>query len=315
MPRVLVANELSFVPAPDRYVARERMARFLGTLVAAFAAGAERRLRAAVLLDGFELAPGYRLPQWRNDSDVDRESRTRMKSLQVNSPPIRTEDGEVVAERQARSEYRFQGKLAEGLGAAALLRGLGVSLAAAPEWEATDVGLEECFLGDEDLEVAPIDVPHASAPSHVHAHREWLQLDELPVDGPGDLWRRREVLFPHLTFCAQVEKQLGCIDRGAPMFDQVLDRLRRLQRYFAGWDGTFRPELIGVKATPESATTLEQFGAERTILCPDGLMRLFEWHVRMTPGAWRLYFHPHPESLRAFIGYIGPKPAATRYRT
>ncbi len=129
MPRVLVANELSFVAAEDRRVARERLSGFIKTIVAAVGAGAERGLRSAVSLDGLALAPDYVLAQWRNDDAVDRESRRYMRTLQINTPPILLTDGAEVADREGRTEYRYQGELATGLGAAALLHGLAISLA------------------------------------------------------------------------------------------------------------------------------------------------------------------------------------------
>ena len=38
----------------------------------------------------------------------------------------------------------------------------------------------------------------------------------------------------------------------------------------------------------------------------DGEKRLFSWHIRMTPGAWRLHFHPL-KPTKIIIGYIGVK--------
>ena len=59
------------------------------------------------------------------------------------------------------------------------------------------------------------------------------------------------------------------------------------------------------KATPESPATLEMYGLERTFHCHDGVLRVFSWHVRVTPGAWRLYFYPLPGEHKFIIGYIG----------
>ena len=46
---------------------------------------------------------------------------------------------------------------------------------------------------------------------------------------------------------------------------------------------------------------------ELTIKCPDTKERLFSWHLRMTPGAWRLYFSEELGPGKIIIGYIGIK--------
>jgi hypothetical protein len=100
------------------------------------------------------------------------------------------------------------------------------------------------------------------------------------------------------------------------MLRQVAKRLGELERYFAGWNGgAFDPRALPMKVTTEHEATLQQYAEERTFVCPDGQKRLFHWHARMTPGAWRLYFDPDPESRRAIVGYIGKKPAGARYAT
>jgi hypothetical protein len=52
---------------------------------------------------------------------------------------------------------------------------------------------------------------------------------------------------------------------------------------------------------------LKQFQQELTFKCPDGINRTFSLHVRMTPGAWRLYFLIELGLGKIIIGYIGSK--------
>jgi len=43
-----------------------------------------------------------------------------------------------------------------------------------------------------------------------------------------------------------------------------------------------------------------------TFLCPDGKERSFDFHLRFTPGAGRIYFYPkQPGAI--IVGYIGEK--------
>jgi hypothetical protein len=70
-----------------------------------------------------------------------------------------------------------------------------------------------------------------------------------------------------------------------------------------------------MKISPESDSTLRQYETEHSFVCPDGVRRLFSWHGRLTPGAWRIYFLPAPVTDRIVIGYIGKKLPGVLYPT
>jgi hypothetical protein len=315
--RPIVANELSFVTVPDRHAARRHLDRFVATLRRAVGHGAERGLRSPVPLGPLPLAPDYVFSQWRNDAEVDVEARRWVRSLQINCPAIGPSDGAAVLEREQLSEFRCGADPARGLGTAWLLDGLCVSLGADARWTAApelpvvaDTIDAECNFSRETVTVR-----HACAPEHADAHADWLGLRDAEIASPLELWERRAELFPGLVFCDDVRAQLEAIDRGAPVLRQIVEKLRLLDRHFRQWDGVFEPDALGVKVTMESESTMQQFAAERTFRCPDEVERTFEWHVRMTPGAWRLYFFPDAATRRAIVGYVGPKPSTTKYRT
>lgn len=314
--RPIVANELSFVALPDRHAARRQLDRFVATLRRAVGHGAERGLRSAVPLGPLALAPDYVFSQWRNDGEVDLEARRWVRSLQINCPAIGPADGADVVEREQLSEFRCGAEAARGLGTAFLLDGLCVSLGGDARWTVPELAVvadtldEACNFSRETVRVR-----HAAGPEHADAHADWLGLRDEEIGSPLELWERRAELFPGLVFCEEVRAQLEGVDRGAPVLRQIVEKLRLLDRHFRAWDGVFDADALGVKVTTESETTMQQFAAERTFRCPDGVERTFEWHVRMTPGAWRLYFFPDPATRRAIVGYVGPKPSTTKYRT
>jgi hypothetical protein len=62
---------------------------------------------------------------------------------------------------------------------------------------------------------------------------------------------------------------------------------------------------ISIAATSESEATLNQYRHTRTFICPDGVPQVFKWHVRLTPGAWRIHFFPLDDKRQLIIGYIG----------
>jgi hypothetical protein len=92
------------------------------------------------------------------------------------------------------------------------------------------------------------------------------------------------------------------------MLRQVVKRLFELEESCKSWtDGAFELESLPCKASPESESRLKLFKQQLTFRCPDGKERLFSLHVRMTPGAWRLYFCVELGPGKIIIGYIGSK--------
>jgi hypothetical protein len=315
MGKELILNELSVREAPSLYSAREQMARLIATLSAATRAGASRSLRTHALIDSLLIAKDYSIAHWRNDPAVEREQRSFLRTMLSKSPFLRAEDGEAL-ERSTRSDVFFEGRAAIGLRAALLLEALPVSLQSEPCWKESRLSVT-CLSLDEDTEIweEVEQVRHASQAEHVDEHVDWLAGPLVPIHGGHDLWLRRGELFPALVFCASVEQQLVEIASGHPLIRQIYRCLSELDRYFRSSGNTFDPSQIPMQITPESSATLEKYEAEHSFICPDGIRRVFSWHGRLTPGAWRIFFLPEPELRRATIGYIGKKLPNIKYPT
>jgi len=41
--------------------------------------------------------------------------------------------------------------------------------------------------------------------------------------------------FPHLVLCGEVEKQLACLGIQSKFFDQIIEKLKRLNEYARNW--------------------------------------------------------------------------------
>jgi hypothetical protein len=55
----------------------------------------------------------------------------------------------------------------------------------------------------------------------------------------------------------------------------------------------------------DSAATLQEFGGDRTFLCPDGERRTFSQHLKLR-HTWRIYVYVLPDSGLCCVGYAGP---------
>jgi hypothetical protein len=88
------------------------MAALVETIRAAGAYGFQQTIRTDSAFLTIELAGGYSLPQWRNDSAVNRDLRIFFSRLATRAPYL---DGalEEILNEAGRMEARFQGRLPE----------------------------------------------------------------------------------------------------------------------------------------------------------------------------------------------------------
>jgi hypothetical protein len=202
-------------------------------------------------------------------------------------------------------EFQYHGTHAHGLGFAYLIEAMALSLCSEVQWDASHIEIEATRLGDDEyIFTEQVMVVHASWVDHVQEHTIWIQ-NRLRTSGRDgiDLWDRRESLFASLHFCDAVNDQIQSLHTGNPLLRSVVRRLLELEHYCRGWaGGPFNAQQLPTKTSPESQGTLQQFGRERTFLCPDGQERLFSWHVRLTPGAWRIHFFPEAQTRTIIIG-------------
>lgn len=309
----MVLNELSLHPlATDVYEAHQRMNTLIQTMAVATKSGVKKTLRTNSSFLHEELAPGYPVIKWLNDIDVDRDTRRFLKTLVTKTPFLVDITESSTLDSFDLSDYFWQKKQAVGLGVAFLLDALALSLSSDPCWLENHLELQIHQLGD-DGEIIDVSerVPHASIPDHVQTHLPWITKQkhtnmQTDIHDGQDICRRREDLFPHIYFGADYEAQLRQLTPGHIMLRSVITRLYELENYCSSWlDGPFDPYQIVSKVTSESIITLEMYRKEHTFQDHSGSLRIFSWHVRLTPNEWRLYFDPLSSERKVVVGYVG----------
>ncbi len=308
-------NELSEVPlARDKREAVARVNQLVDSL-AAIRRSSSRRLRPVLrcprAFDELEIAPEYRVAHWRVDADRDRRllfaqwaaATPALLPVEEGGPsdPFRTEA--TLSDSSAATP-----RSAIGLHAAWAQDGIAVSLASSAAWASPEVLVDIHTIEDDGIAETRELVRHVSEPAHVATHTGYLtELEGAPA-GPAELWARRADLYPTLEFCPQVERQLLRFDAGSQHFQQILGRLRELERAFATWGRTpLNPQFVPSKCTPETPQTLREEAASHTASRQDGSSMLFSWHVRFTPAQGRIFFEGDPAIGRGVVGYIGLK--------
>ncbi|MER5783692.1 hypothetical protein ABT104_18500 [Streptomyces mobaraensis] len=263
-------------------------------------------------ITGLQLAAGHPIGKWHGDPR-NRDAWRRLLQMQSKWPHRAVfPEGEGFHD----VEYRHRGEPVEGLAAAHLMDGLGVSLPVEPCWDTDHVPLErERLVEDEDgtcrSDISEVRVRHLSSSPHYETHGPWIREAAeaahrgglAAVRHGGQLWERRAELFPRLQFLPEVETQLR--ELPAVWVVPVRDRLAELEEAVSEWDSAVRPI-----APPWRSDVRPEFESRRR-LCwftdLDGENRLFDWHCEFLPKPGRMHFRLLHEQRTLRIAYVGRK--------
>ncbi|MFD7642010.1 hypothetical protein ACFV4P_15280 [Kitasatospora sp. NPDC059795] len=257
-------------------------------------------LVSEVRLEDLELAPGYYLAQWRNESR-NRDYWRFMRLLNRKSPhstvlPAPPDDQDV--------EYRHNGDRVLGLAAAHLMDALAVSLPTTRAWEDSWLNVDYVLLDEDEIQEDSAEVRHASTPEHVSEHADWIRESAAgTVTSGAQLWEERESLFASLQFAPGVEDDLRNL--ASVSVPSVRAALLALDTAAAGWKPGDSEPAWPIKVVPESDTRINLGLCNFTD--SDGTKRLFSLHTRFRPKPGRIHLRVVAEEGRVRIGYIGRK--------
>lgn len=321
MELALVFNELSRnQKAPDKATARQRMALFADVVKSAYYAQI-RTLRTDFEFSRLELSDDYLIEMWFNDIDVPEATRYFIKDLATTFQLIKpfaydlAENDETVQQKKDIIVTCFN-ETAEGLTYAYLLESIGISFLSDPKWDQDKLRLSISELpeGADDFVCSEVDVQHVTRVDHLMLHGKWIEERlQFSVGNGSVLWNKVKDWYPHLIFCENAKRQIKAL-HGGRQLKKVVDRLFDLEKYCRNWTtGGFNGNEIS-NSSRESSLTMNQYGKEREFVCPDGKTRIFEYHLKGLPDAWRIHiwadekreFGLAPSGNRKIlIGHIG----------
>lgn len=268
----------------------------------------------SILLDqdyrSFELAPGYRIEQWRNDSTVDVENKRMFRALLNKSVIYNSHEFE--KEWNFCTEFEHENYISRGCLLVYEMDGVAVSFLSNEHWKIPEIEGNYTELTDDgELEQMQVKIPNVSFPCNIKVFKDYYankckELRYTEIRCGQNILECAANVFPNLIFCENAvqgcKKNVGVSEAG-----QVYKRLLELQRAAEGMEQKFDKNVLP-KATPESEATLERFSDEHTFRLPDGQARLFSWHTRYTGGyAGRIFFLPVVEKKIIYIGHVGHK--------
>ena len=312
----LVFNELSardihLNDPQSRLHAPKRMEQFVGVIDSARKAGV-KALRRGDSFSELPLANGYTIGDWLHDPRTDRDMRRRLQSAATSYDNL--PDAEADASQKGLGyDFSVDGRAAVGLGYAYLLESIAVSLDCdQPHWRIPEICIDCAELDEatDDIVEREEVIQHAAEAAHLAAHQAWLDKRHLAaVTNGADLLAKAADWFPNLVFVEAARAQIAAMSAGTAQLRQSVSKLLELERYCQRWTGgPFDKNALSFKASPESSAvaTNPRLRAMREFKLPNGAPAYFEWHLRLTPGAWRLHFLPEPGTRKIYVGYIGP---------
>jgi hypothetical protein len=322
----IVFNELSArTLAPDISTARQWMSELISTMREAKGCGL-KAMRTKEDFWAIILAENYPLSRWLHDPEVNKDERTFLLTRATKTPLcIDITDVKIKSIQDSDCELSsLQGTQAEGFKVAYYLETLAISFNSESLWNSSRIKLEIIQIDDnEEVKLESVEVLHASKKSHVLEHADWIKNRLQPDRLNGmELWHRRDELFSSLQFCKAGNKQLQKLRTGERKLELVLEVLSVLDMCAKNCQaGHFSLEGYPFEESGESEPTLNKYSKERTFLCPDGKVRLFERHVKLKECNWRIHFFPEVETTKegkktkVIIGYVGIHLPTAKYPT
>ncbi len=310
----LVLNDLSLRhQATDRHAARRLMREFVDTLITAVDHKVTV-LRTHEDIRNIILSPNYPLDAWLGDHQVPREENLFLLDYMSRYPYIQPyddnlQDNDELQKDQGLFEGKFKGDKADGLGFAYLMNGLALSFLSEPCWDTPWLDLDCKEMDDESHEIIEFHERqrHVSRARHISKdHAAWIE--ERLVSGVrngSDLLRNAVTLFPNLVFCRDASNQIRVLGAGSMYLPSILRLLLALEKQANSWtEGDFDYRCLH-NASSESESTMSRFGDKRRFVCPDGIRRTFEWHLKGLPRPWRIHICADSRQKRILIGYVG----------
>ena len=312
---IYMFNELSVSTVNSRERVCTVMETFVVTNIKAKDAGLDDLRIHEKSLPGIfhlNLSADYNIDTWLNDNRISSDLRDNFRLIATTSPLVKGTDIEQ-DEEYSRSEFFKNLDEKEhqvwGLGATYIYDTIGFSLTTHDEWEKTKVEITHYYL-DENAEErnSNREVRHFSTIETLASHIGWYQnYQGESLKKSSEIWDKRNEYFPNLKFNSDVEKQFkGIAD--IKTLSKIYYALRLFDGYIKNWKtGGFSyddaGDKTGIKMSPESSSTNQKFGSQRTFTIPGLGKKLFDLHIKL--GDVRIHFYPDETTKTVYVGYIG----------
>ena len=297
-----IFNELSADGCyPSLPEARRGMGQLVGLMQKMVQLGFSRCLRTTQNFCALKLSMNYTIGCWLKDGRVDKDIQRFLLLYSTKAPYI--EDFLDKEQTNRIIEFKFQNRVAYGLGLAFLWDTVALSLDADPNFCKDSVMLDSLFLSEGGESRKPISVGNLALTEQFEVRKEKLfGILSREVSNGSNLLEHFSELFPKLSLSKRAEKSLKELSGKELFFKDILCHFFILNETAQNWKaGSFEPQ--GLNWSAETSATLQKFGKQREIDCSDGKRRCFSLHSKLMNANKRIYFFP--EAGIVHIGYVG----------
>ena len=318
-----VLNELSVEELASSDVrANEVMDIFVEVLKNSREIGIRPNIRTHKQMGEIQLSDNYFISNWCENANISKEKRLYIKKLLTNSPILHGLEGQIL-EDVKEFEAEFEGKAGVGITLAHLMNNPVLSFCTHSKWEAEELSVQICSL-KVDADSGVCDLIKADSRVINFAKIETLEqnkskiinLQKTKFSSVADFWEKKGQLFLHLDFSPSLLDNLNELGWGNPILAQVFSKIASLDEYCQSWkSGPCQLTSVHANISVESQSTMQQFGAARIFKTSNGEDIVCEHHARLTPGAQRIHFNPHPDEKKIFVGYVGRKLPTSQSKT
>jgi hypothetical protein len=117
----------------------------------------------------------------------------------------------------------------------------------------------------------------------------------------NEIWEKREEVFPNLIFCGDTQKQLEGFGIKDKELRTIFEKLNILDNYLSTTE-QLDFDNLNFEISPESTSTMQQYGNLRKFKLPNGDTETFTLHIKLS----NLRIHIFPTNKgKCYIGYIG----------
>lgn len=312
-----IFNELSttFRLYESKYTASKGMEKLLQVSAILNKFGFSNVIRTVEGFSQICIAPGYTIKEWATDKHIGANVDLQRKLLTFSTKSPYVESFIAQYEEKSVLEFKFENKIALGLGLANLW-GTGVlSLDCDESFCKPHINVEKYELSEvaETLEVIPVLSFYSE--KNIDDIKEKLKKEQCARITTGiKLVELSTEIFPAITFSDEAKSQLLALTGTEQYFPEVIRHFLILNQTMQSWErGEYNPQ--GISWSPESKTTMAQFGDKRVFKCSDGVSRKFNLHTKLFSANHRIYFEPILESKTVHIGYVGKHLPTVKYKT
>ena len=168
-------NERSLTKVSSRTIAHEVMRIFIQTAAALQRYGlGNLRHSDGIEWNMIELADSYYVYRWLKDSDIERELKSRFKSIVTRSPLVDSGDIGLTIAAQETDIY-FDGIRTLGMNAAYHAESLVLSLATSNSWEIPNLDAKMTVIQTERMIDKPVTIKNISCLEHCLEHINWIK--------------------------------------------------------------------------------------------------------------------------------------------